>query len=85
MSDFERERQSVLRSTATQVEEARAETEALRRLIKLKTKELKNVRRLAQVCDCGPGPVSAPLGYLCVGACEALKIYIGKCPLVWVT
>lgn len=33
----------------TQVGEARAEGEALRRLVKLKTRELKNVRRLAQV------------------------------------
>jgi hypothetical protein len=32
-----------------QVEDARAEAEALRRLVKLKTRELKNIRRLAQV------------------------------------
>ncbi len=32
-----------------QVQEAREEVEALRRLVKLKTRELKNVRRLAQV------------------------------------
>lgn len=49
MTDFEKERQGLVRSAGGQVEEARAEAEALRRLIKLKTRELKNVRRLAQV------------------------------------
>eukprot|EP00197_Chlamydomonas_leiostraca_P014815 CAMPEP_0202874320 /NCGR_PEP_ID=MMETSP1391-20130828/25171_1 /ASSEMBLY_ACC=CAM_ASM_000867 /TAXON_ID=1034604 /ORGANISM="Chlamydomonas leiostraca, Strain SAG 11-49" /LENGTH=436 /DNA_ID=CAMNT_0049555731 /DNA_START=78 /DNA_END=1384 /DNA_ORIENTATION=+ len=48
MADSERERQALLANTATQVAEARAEGEALRRLVKLKTRELKNVRRLAQ-------------------------------------
>lgn len=37
-----------------QVAEAHAEVEALRRLVKLKTRELKNVRRLAQVGLSGP-------------------------------
>lgn len=32
----------------TQVADAQAEAEALRRLVKLKTRELKNIRRLAQ-------------------------------------
>ncbi|KAL6746692.1 flagellar/basal body protein [Haematococcus lacustris] len=48
MAEAERDRQALLRHSAAQVEEARAEGEALRRLIKLKTRELKNVRRLAQ-------------------------------------
>lgn len=49
MADAERERQAVARGAAQQVEDARAEAEALRRLVKLKARELKNIRRLAQV------------------------------------
>jgi len=36
-----------------QVAEARAESDALRRLVKLKTRELKNTRRLAQEVNSG--------------------------------
>lgn len=48
MADSERERQALVAATSQQVAEARAEGESLRRLVKLKTRELKNVRRLAQ-------------------------------------
>jgi F0F1-type ATP synthase membrane subunit b/b' len=48
MEDFENERVGILRTTQSQVSDAQAEAEALRRLVKLKTRELKNVRRLAQ-------------------------------------
>lgn len=48
MQRFEKERQEILKSTETQIADAAAETEALRRLVKLKTRELKNIRRLAQ-------------------------------------
>jgi len=48
MSDFEKERHSLVKATQGQVGDAQSEAEALRRLVKLKTRELKNVRRLAQ-------------------------------------
>mmetsp|Transcript_7946 Transcript_7946/g.21214 ORF Transcript_7946/g.21214 Transcript_7946/m.21214 type:complete len:473 (+) Transcript_7946:53-1471(+) len=48
MEDAERERLALLQATHAQVSEAHAEMDALRRLVKLKTRELKNTRRLAQ-------------------------------------
>eukprot|EP00955_Chlamydomonas_euryale_P111011 366031-Chlamydomonas_euryale.AAC.15 len=48
MADFEKERQALAKTTGAQVAEACAQADALRRLVKLKTRELKNVRRLAQ-------------------------------------
>lgn len=48
IQDFERERQAIQRTTQSQIADSQAESEALRRLVKLKTRELKNIRRLAQ-------------------------------------
>ncbi|KAG2441078.1 hypothetical protein HXX76_003931 [Chlamydomonas incerta] len=48
VSDFDRERQANAKATAAALADVQAESEALRRLVKLKTRELKNVRRLAQ-------------------------------------
>lgn len=42
-----RERAALAAAARSQVEDAHAEADALRRLIKLKTRELKHVRRLA--------------------------------------
>ncbi len=47
MLEFSKERASVVMSAQAQVSDARNEAEALRRLVKLKTRELKSVRRLA--------------------------------------
>lgn len=49
VQDFDRERQASAKAAAAALRDAGAESEALRRLVKLKTRELKNVRRLAQV------------------------------------
>ncbi|GAX85577.1 hypothetical protein CEUSTIGMA_g12992.t1 [Chlamydomonas eustigma] len=48
MQEFDKERQAIMKNTQSQISDAQAEAEALRRLVKLKTRELKNVRRLAQ-------------------------------------
>ncbi|KXZ47560.1 hypothetical protein GPECTOR_34g719 [Gonium pectorale] len=48
LQDFDRERQASAKAAAAALADVQAETEALRRLVKLKTRELKNVRRLAQ-------------------------------------
>ncbi|KAK9829645.1 hypothetical protein WJX72_007066 [[Myrmecia] bisecta] len=47
MKDFAAERQRLIHQTTKKLEEAETERAALRRLIKLKTRELKNIRRLA--------------------------------------
>ncbi|GLC47469.1 hypothetical protein PLESTB_000133900 [Pleodorina starrii] len=48
VQDFDRERQAAAKAAAAALADVQAEAEALRRLVKLKTRELKNVRRLAQ-------------------------------------
>ncbi|KAG2495413.1 hypothetical protein HYH03_006360 [Edaphochlamys debaryana] len=48
VTDFDRERQASAKAAAAALTDVQAEAEALRRLVKLKTRELKNVRRLAQ-------------------------------------
>ncbi|GLI63274.1 hypothetical protein VaNZ11_006179 [Volvox africanus] len=48
VQDFDRERQASTKAAAAALADVQAEAEALRRLVKLKTRELKNVRRLAQ-------------------------------------
>ena len=46
--DFAAERASVVAAATAQVEAAQGETQALRRLLQLKTRELKHIRRLGQ-------------------------------------
>lgn len=47
MADFQREREAITQRALAQIAEAEQEQEALRRLVKLKSRELKNIRRLA--------------------------------------
>lgn len=48
LQDFDSERQAVTKASSAALADARAEADALRRLVLLKTRELKNIRRLAQ-------------------------------------
>ena len=48
MQGFERDKMALMRTTQSQLADAAAEAEALKRLVKLKTHELKSVRKLAQ-------------------------------------
>eukprot|EP00873_Tetraselmis_striata_P041509 jgi/Tetstr1/461773/TSEL_006861.t1 len=47
MTDFQREREAITQRALAQIAESEQEQEALRRLVKLKSRELKNIRRLA--------------------------------------
>ncbi|DBB12993.1 hypothetical protein WJX82_004975 [Trebouxia sp. C0006] len=47
LADFDAERQMLLQNSGQQLAEAQAESNSLKRLIKLKTQELKNIRRLS--------------------------------------
>ncbi|GIL78286.1 hypothetical protein Vretifemale_7734 [Volvox reticuliferus] len=65
VQDFDRERQASAKAAAAALADVQAEAEALRRLVKLKTRELKNVRRLAQVStECSEAQIADPEGGL---------------------